>query len=139
MANALPGIMAAYAAQVQRQRMLAEEEKMTGYTREDLDSDWEFKILRANTAAFRKPDDFRKVLEEEARAGWELVEKFDNSRIRFKRPLSARRHDAQLLSSGVDPYRVHYGMSPGAYSLIVIVIALLLIAVPLIFTLMFAR
>jgi hypothetical protein len=139
MANALPGIIAAQAAQAGLRRMLAEEEKMTGYSNEDLEGDWEFKILRANSAAFRKPEDFRKVLEEEARAGWELVEKFDNSRIRFKRRVSSRRHDEQLLSSGVDPYRVQYGPSLILYRLFFILVALSVVALPLLFSLMLSR
>jgi hypothetical protein len=34
--------------------------------------------------------------------------------VRFKRPRSARQRDAQL-PVGVDPYRVHYGVSEGAF------------------------
>ena len=37
-----------------------------------------------------------------------MLEKFDDSRVRFKRPRSARARDA-FLSEGVDPYRTRYG------------------------------
>jgi hypothetical protein len=94
--------------------MEEEEEQMTPYSREELENDWEFKIIRSQTGSFRKQAALQKVMEEEARAGWQLVEKFDNSRVRFKRPRSARQRDAQL-PAGVDPYRVHYGISEGAF------------------------
>jgi len=79
---------------------------MTKYTDADLEGEWEFKILRSNIAAFRKPDVFQKACEEEALAGWVLVEKFDDQRLRFKRPISAREKDSSL---DFDPYRTQYG------------------------------
>lgn len=81
---------------------------MTSYTPQDLGEDWEFKILRANTGAFRKPEVLRSVLTEEAKAGWQLVEKFDDNRLRLKRPGTAKTRDAQL---SFDPYRTRYGIS----------------------------
>ena len=96
-------VVAAAAAEAARRR---EEEEMTRYRDEELRGGWEFKILRANTRAFKKPEVLRQVCEEEAQAGWMLVEKFDDSRLRFKRPLAARERDRGL--SG-DPYRTHYG------------------------------
>ena len=102
---------AAAVAAAERQRvMFAEEEDMAGYTRDDLSNNWEFKIVRSDSAAFRKPEVLRKVIEEEARAGWVMLEKFDDSRVRFKRPRSARTRDA-LLPPGTDPYRTQYGIS----------------------------
>ena len=83
---------------------------MTGYTPADLAQNWEFKILRSSTGAFRNPDRFREAVDQEARAGWVLLEKFDNQRLRFKRPVSARSGDATL-APGMDPYRTTYGMS----------------------------
>jgi hypothetical protein len=114
---------AAAAAAAAQQQMLEEEEQMTPYTRGELDDDWEFKIVRANTGVFGKPATFNKLIEEEARAGWQLVEKFDNSRVRFKRPRSARQRDAGL-PPGVDPYRVRYGMSEGAYVAVILTIVI---------------
>ncbi len=86
-----------------------EEEDMTAYTRSDLDDGWEFKFLRATTRKFRDPARLRAILDEEARAGWTLVEKFDDSRLRLKRPATARAGDAAL---SFDPYRTWIGISP---------------------------
>ncbi|MBL7183949.1 MAG: hypothetical protein ISS50_05825 [Anaerolineae bacterium] len=46
-----------------------------------------------------------------------MLEKFDNSRIRFKRPRSARARDAYL-PAGVDPYRTRYGTSSARYAVL---------------------
>ncbi len=104
------GASASAAAAERRRQMLSAEEEgdMTRYTRDDLASDWEFKIVRSDTAAFRKPEVLNQLIEEESRAGWVMLEKFDDSRVRFKRPRSARARDA-LLPDGVDPYRTQYG------------------------------
>ena len=111
---------AAAAAAAQR-AIEEEEENMTAYSREELADDWEFKIVRANTGVFGKPAEFNKLIEEEARAGWQLVEKFDNSRVRFKRPRAARQRDAQL-PEDVDPYRTRYGMSEGAFAVLILAV-----------------
>ena len=110
---------AAAAAAAARRAMEEEEESMTPYSREELAEDWEFKIVRSNTGVFGKPATFERLIEEEARAGWQLVEKFDNSRVRFKRRATARKHDAQL-PPDVDPYRTHFGMSEGAFVLVLL-------------------
>ena len=62
-----------------------EEEEMTRYTPKDIAENWEFKILRSATGAFRDPDVLRTALDAEQRAGWTLVEKFDDARVRLKR------------------------------------------------------
>jgi hypothetical protein len=111
--------------------MLAEEERMTTYTSDDLEGDWEFKIVRSASSAFGKRDVLEKLLQEEAVAGWTMVEKFDDSRIRFKRPGSAREQDA-LLPEGVDPYRTQYG-APAVFYAILVVGILLLIGLALAF------
>lgn len=108
---------AAAAAAEQRRRREQEEEEMTTYPPGD---DWEFKIVRANSNAFRNPKNLNRLLEEEAVAGWSLVEKFDNQRIRLKRPRQARLNDSNL-PPGVDPYRVHYGLSPVTFALLVFI------------------
>ena len=54
----------ASAARRQRMQQEKEEEEMTQYTRDDLDDDWEFKIVRSSTAAFRKRETLDKLLEE---------------------------------------------------------------------------
>ena len=101
------------------QQLLAQEEEMTTYTEQDLANDWEFKIVRANTGVFGKSAELNKLLKEEIRAGWVMVEKFDNNRIRFKRRLSARVNDPNLPAE-VDPYRVHYGISPTRFGLLIV-------------------
>lgn len=107
------GAAAARAARRRRE----EEEAMTKYTDADLTEGWELKILRSATSAFRNPDQLRQVLEEESRAGWTLVEKFDNQRLRLKRPATARSADSTL---DFDPYRTAYGMSEGKLTLLIV-------------------
>lgn len=83
---------------------------MTPYAPQDLEG-YEFKILRSGTAkAFRDPARLRAVLEEEARSGWDLLEKFDDYRLRLKRRTEWRDRDP---GTGVDPYRIHVGTTPG--------------------------
>ena len=106
----VPIIAGASAAQRRRQMLEKEEEEMTQYTREDLDNEWEFKIVRSATAAFHKREVLDRVVEEEARAGWVMLEKLDDSRIRFKRLRRARAQDTYLPPE-VDPYRTTYGAS----------------------------
>ena len=105
--GAAAGAAAAAAARARRQRK--EEEEMTQYAPGDLEG-WEFKILRATTRKFRDQLSLRAVLDEEAEAGWELVEKFDDSRIRLKRRVQCRENDHKLHH---DPYRTWVGMSQG--------------------------
>ena len=81
---------------------------MNEYTQDGSSGDWEFKIVRSNSAAFRNPEALKKLVEEESRAGWVMLEKFDDNRVRFKRPRSARARDA-FLPDDVDPYRTQYG------------------------------
>lgn len=99
---------------------------MTAYSPEDINK-YEFKIVRANWGVFGNSQKFNQLLQEEARAGWELVEKFDNERVRFRRPLSLRDRDS-LLPLGVDPYRTHYGMPPLMFALMIIFITLVALA-----------
>lgn len=99
--------------------MQREEEQETSYMPNDLDGDWEFKILRSNTGAFRKPETMREALREEAAAGWVLLEKLDNSRLRLKRPRAAGQQDGGL---ALDPYRTYYGIGQGRLALIVILV-----------------
>jgi len=81
---------------------------MTSYTPEELASGWEFKIVRSSTGAFKRTEFLQQVLEEEKHSGWTLVEKFDNSRVRLKRPATARAGDG---AAGIDAYRSHVGIS----------------------------
>ena len=75
---------------------------MTSYMPQDLADDWEFNILRSAYGAFNDPERLREILDEEARAGWKLVEKFDHQRIRLKRQTGMKDNDALL---DFDAYR----------------------------------
>ena len=116
----MSGAAAAAAAVAEQRRR--EEEEMTNYTDDDLKGDWEFKIVRSTTAAFRNPEVLQKACAEEAEAGWVLLEKFDNQRLRFKRRTSARAGDSAL---GFDPYRTYYGISSAALTTIIVFCILL--------------
>ena len=89
---------------VARRHREQEEEAMTAYGPGDLAGNWEFKILRSVTAGFRNPERLRAILEEERRGGWVLVEKFDDARVRLKRPAGAKAVAGDF-ADGYDPYR----------------------------------
>jgi len=110
--------VAAAAAAARLRAQHEEEERLSAYSSDDLAKGWEFKIVRANTAAFRKPEVMQQVCDEEARSGWELVEKFDDTRLRFKRPTSARNIPSP---AGIDPYRTTYGISQGKLTTIILI------------------
>lgn len=116
--------VAIHAAQEKRRQDEQEEEEMTKYTNEDLENNWEFKIVRSETGAFRKQQTFQSLLQEEQIAGWELVEKLDDRRVRLKRRKEDRRKDA-MLPQGYDPYRTNYGSST-ARPIVLIIIATML-------------
>jgi hypothetical protein len=101
--------VAAAAAEEAARRQREEEEEMTPYGDDDLRDAWEFKILRSTSNDFAKPDVLRAALEEEARSGWVMVEKFDDQRLRLKRRADARTSE---YGSDVDPYRTYYGRTP---------------------------
>lgn len=71
---------------------------------------WEFKIVRANRNLFRDSALLQQLCEEEAEAGWILLEKLDDRRVRFKRPM-AMRDIVKPEFLNYDPYRCHYGSS----------------------------
>lgn len=115
-------------AAAKKHRLLEQEEQeMTGYGTQDMEG-WEFKIVRSMSGRFKNPDTIRQVCEDEARSGWEMLEKFDDSRIRFKRPVEKRKSDGQ---SGVDPYRTHYGMGEGSLAISIILAIALAIGIVL--------
>lgn len=127
------GAAAAAAAEAARRN---EEEEMTKYSDGDLQGEWEFKILRSNFTGFRKPDMLRQACAEEAIAGWILLEKFDDQRLRFKRPISARANDSAL---EIDPYRTVYGAGGGAVVGVILLITVLAIAGVFMFAFMMTR
>jgi hypothetical protein len=113
------GAGAAAAAAAAARRRAQEEEEMATYNPGDLADNWEFKILRSMTGAFKDQARLNEVLEQERRAGWELVEKFDNNRIRLKRPAAARKSDQSL---EFDPYRTYVGPSETRFTLTIIAV-----------------
>jgi hypothetical protein len=109
-----------------------EELEMTAYRKGDLSEEYEFKIIRSATGGFRRPEQLQQILAEESCAGWTLVEKFDDYRIRVKRPGSARDRDAAL---DFDPYRTWVGASEiqmaaalGAVCLLVLAVVVAVLA-----------
>jgi hypothetical protein len=107
---------AAAAAAAKRRRQREEEEEAT-FMNTDPTGAFEYKILRSATSAFRNPAFFRAVMEEESRAGWELVEKLDNDRVRLRRLVSWREKDSGLTQ---DPYRIWVGMSQLSLALCIV-------------------
>jgi len=79
---------------------------LTRYTVEELEGDWEFKIVRTLFGSFHRPVQLKRLIADEAQAGWIFLEKLDDQRVRFKRPVNARERDARLPSE-VDPYRTN--------------------------------
>lgn len=68
----------------------------------------EYKVVQSNTPMFANTAKLKEVAAEEARAGWELVEKLDNYKLRFQRDISHRANDDKLDG---DPYRSQVGVS----------------------------
>ncbi|MFM9266184.1 hypothetical protein [Tychonema sp. BBK16] len=68
----------------------------------------EYKIVRASSDVFRNPAIFQKLCREEAEFGWIMLEKLDDRRVRFKRPIALRDIQRPDLPP-FDPYRTHYG------------------------------
>jgi hypothetical protein len=108
------------------QQELQEEEQLTRYDSTppaEQAKGWEFKILRTSGNGFRGSKTLRRVCQEESQAGWILLEKLDNHRLRFRRPLSAREQD-HLCS--IDPYRCYYGLPEELETLLTIAGVLLI-------------
>jgi len=94
-----------------KRREEVEEENLTRYetnASSDQHKGWEFKILRTNSGGFRSRKVLHNVCAEESEAGWILLEKLDDHRLRFRRPIAARDRDQYCK---IDPYRTHYGLS----------------------------
>lgn len=101
----IPFLFIALAEQQRVQKQQHEEEQdRTPYTEEDLMENWEFKIIRSARGRFDDPAFLARILQEEALAGWRLLEKFDGGRVRLKR-LAGQQFDAAEFPAGYDPYR----------------------------------
>lgn len=68
----------------------------------------EYKIIQAQTPLFADTKKMQEVLALEAEAGWDLLEKEDNYRIKLQRDIANRRNDGNLT---IDPYRTTVGVS----------------------------
>lgn len=135
--------------QLQEQALLQdEEEQLTPYdsketidpmddkaiSKERRNSDprlvgWEFKILRSAQDSFRDPSALKQVLEEEAIAGWILLEKLDDRRLRFKRPIAMREVLRGELMP-IDPYRTTYGQNSPWTKVAIATIGVLVLVLP---------
>lgn len=114
-------IAAAAAAEARRK----EEEEMTNYHSDDLDG-WEFKIVRSTWGKFNSHEAVQEVCRRESEAGWELLEKFDKHRLRFKRRVDCRSADQHL---SVDPYRgTSGGLGEGVRAGLVLALVLMAVA-----------
>jgi hypothetical protein len=121
----MSGAIIAAMAAAKKKRDEEEENKLATYNSDDLKG-WEFKIMRSNFGRFGNPDYLRKVIEQEAQAGWEMVEKFDNERVRFKRRVEKRSNDSYL---EFDAYRTSPGRAGTKVPLIITITALAIGAV----------
>lgn len=68
----------------------------------------EYKILQSQTPLFASAAKMHEVLEQESKAGWQLLEKEDNYRIKVQRDVSNRANDKNL---DFDAYRSTVGVS----------------------------
>ncbi len=68
----------------------------------------EYKIIQSQTPMFTDTAKMHEVLEQEAKAGWRLLEKEDNYRLKLQRDISNRANDADL---DFDAYRTTVGVS----------------------------
>jgi hypothetical protein len=114
------GAAAAAAAKRKRDLEQEEEEEVMPFNSDPSEA-VEHKIIRSATGAFKHPAKFRAALEEEARAGWELVEKLDDSRVRLRRSIAWRQKDGELAQ---DPYRIKVGVSEGVLAVWILLGAL---------------
>jgi hypothetical protein len=69
--------------------------------------DLEFKVLHSTTPMFANAKKIEEVMAEEAKAGWQLLEKLDNYKLRLQRDISHRSQDKDL---GFDAYRSQVGV-----------------------------
>ncbi len=122
---AVTAAIVAAAAQKRRQ----EEEDMTRYDAEDLNG-WEFKIVRSALERFSSYENVQKLCQEESAAGWEMVEKFDNGRIRFKRRIENRSQDSHR---AIDPYRSQFSLGAGALAWAIVGFTVLLVGLVILF------
>ncbi len=92
---------------------------MTGYRPDELGGHWQFKIVKGTFKTYKQ---IEAVKEEQAEFGWTLVEIFDHTRMRFKRPASESEKDS--FREG-NPYStVSRASGPGCATVMVLLIGL---------------
>lgn len=102
-----------------------EEQVLAALIKQDQEDRYEFKVLHGGFATFRDKERLQQILDEEARAQWELAMKLDDARIVLRRPRTARSRDV-LLGEGIDPYRTQLRGSSAARNVVLTMVALLL-------------
>lgn len=68
----------------------------------------EYKVMQAQTPLFADTKKMHEILDQEAKAGWRLLEKEDNYRIKLQRDISNRDNDKNL---DFDAYGTSVGVS----------------------------
>ena len=68
----------------------------------------EYKVIQSQTPMFGDTAKMHEILDEEAKAGWRLLAKEDNYRLKLQRDISNRANDAGL---DLDAYRTTVGVS----------------------------
>jgi len=125
----IPAATGSNAASAAAVRKLKDEEKiMTPYEKDDLEG-WEFKIIKSFTGRFNDNEYVQRLRREEARAGWEMLEKFDDYRIRFKRKTDNRPNDRFLK---FDPYRTNVGFGINQILAVILGVAVLSVGLAII-------
>jgi len=120
--GAMPGlIVIALAAWALQQKLQLEEEEEVTPLSADQTAGFEYKIMRSTFGSFKELAKLRAMLEEEARAGWEMFEKLDDGRVRLRRSVACRQRDADL---GQDPYRTSYRGAGGGKALLWLVVGI---------------
>ena len=105
-----------------------EDQLLAALTQQDTAQRYEFKILHGGATAFRGKGRMQRVLEEEARAQWELAIKLDDARVALRRSRDARSRDA-LRSGDIDPYRTELASNRSAAVASVLAISVLIVLV----------
>ncbi|AFY72310.1 hypothetical protein Syn7502_00140 [Synechococcus sp. PCC 7502] len=107
---------------------MKQEEDLHDY--QEHDRGWEFKILRTGNDGFRNRKLLKLVCEQELRAGWILLEKLDDTRLRFRRLIKYRATDHE---AKIDPYRTYYTNWMELSNFISTIFLILIMAVPAFF------
>ncbi len=88
-------------------------------------SKYEFKILRTTRFfSFGNKNRLEQVEKEQAKFGWTLIERFDDYRLRFVRPISERKKDVNRVG---DPYESLYAQARWIYVISSIILVVLFI------------